>query len=170
MLKCKKTNFFWIPVLIIDVLLLSILFFISLRALDVAGKNSVMDLELAELGLERGGASPAKSGGRSITDSLQILTGYFVAPDQKVSVIDTLEKMAGQSGILYEFNNALEGDRIRLDIGITGSFSNIYYFISLLENAGYWVTFEKMSLTRGTTENPSAWSGNLQINIPNEIK
>lgn len=108
-------------------------------------------------------SAKAESGGLATT--LSSVKKYLVDPHNEVAVIDLLEKLAKEAGVTYTLNNALEADQLSLDMSLSGSFTKIYYFLKLLENSGYWLTFENFNLTRQTGPN-ALWSGNLTISIP----
>lgn len=111
--------------------------------------------------------SPSRGQSGYLAKSLDDLNAYFVSPEGRVALLAELEALAAQSGITYVLNSANDGPQISLDLNVRGTFQNIYYFIRLLESSGYWVSFENVSLSKGTD---GKWSGSLVVSIPNVIQ
>lgn len=170
MQKSKSKNYLPILIIIADIILAVFLVWLVMQTNNFSEQNALLKGQLDDLAAKKSELSTNKTGSAHLADSLQILDGYFVSSDQKVLLIDSLEKLASQAGIGYVLNNAIDGDRISLDISVKGSFRSIYYFIRLLETSGYWVSFEKLSLSRGTDKVVGDWSGSMVINIPNSDK
>lgn len=166
--KLKK----YLPMLIItvDIILVLFLLWSMYKVNSLSNQNALIKWQVDELIDKKSKLSTNKSEVGRLDESLMILNSYFVSSEERVSMIDNLEKLAGKSNVGYVLNNAIEGDRMSLDIGVKGSFRNIYYFIRLLETSGYWVSFEKVSLSRSTEGGIGSWSGSIVVNIPNSDK
>lgn len=166
MSKNNPPNYFPIMIITADIILVVFLGWLIIQTNSLSKQNAVVKGQLDDLTAKKSQLSTNKTESGRLADSLQILNGYFVSPEEKVLVIDNLEKLASQAGITYTLNNALDGERVALDMSVKGSWRNIYYFIRLLETDNYWISFEKISLARGTDKEVGTWSGSLVINIP----
>jgi len=154
-------------ILIIDLLLATILFVEIRRTINLAEMNAESTIRIGELESRQADFSGFRSVNSGLNGKLTILKSFLVAADEKVAVIDQLEELADLAGIKYVLNSAVDSEQISLDAGVTGSFRNIYYFLKLVENAGYWVSFEKMAMSRSAIEG-GVWTGNILISIPGE--
>ena len=167
MLKSKNKNYFLVLILIVNIILGGILVWLAFDVNSLSEQNALTKRQLDDLSIKKSNLATNRLESLKINDSLQILDGYFVSADQKVLMIADLEKLASKAGVAYVLNNAVDASRVLLDISVKGSFRNIYYFISLMEANHYWVSFEKISLLRGTEKGIGVWSGSMVISIPN---
>jgi hypothetical protein len=168
--KNKVKNYFPTLIILANIILAVFLGWLIIQVNQQSNQNALVKNQLADLTTQKSQMSMSKTESGRLADSLQILNGYFVSPEEKVLLIDRLEKLADKAGITYSLNNAIDGERVSLDMSVKGTFRNIYYFIKLLESNNYWVSFEKISLSRGTDKGAGTWSGSLVITIPKSDK
>jgi hypothetical protein len=166
----KTKKYFPVIIIFIDIVLIVFLIWLVTQVNNLSGQNALVKNQLDTISLKESRLSTSKMEASRLVDSLQKISGYFISPEEKIVVIDNLEKLASRAGIAYTLNNAVDGERMSLDMNVKGSFQNIYYFIRLLETSGYWVSFENFSLSRGTTGKTGGWSGSIVINIPNSTQ
>jgi len=152
--------------IVVNIILLVGLIWLIFQTYELSTRNALLRGQLSELDSKKNKLSNSQLEFNRSASSLEILNGYFVAPDQKVALMDNLEKLAKKAGIVYTLNSVLDQSQFSLDISISGSFKNIYYFTRLVETSGYWVSFKKMSLSQGTKDSDGDWSGSLVISIP----
>jgi len=145
------------------ILLAGGLWWLSLASIRLSEQNAVLSAKIGEIQNKRNDYSGAKSETIKIKDGLVALSGYFVTSDQKVVAIDRLEKLAETAGVKYSLNNAIEGEKVSFDLTASGPFRNIYYFLKLLEQSGFWVSFDRLSLSRNAQ---GTWTGSMIISIP----
>jgi hypothetical protein len=155
-----------ILVILGDIILAAFLVWSFYQFRGLSAQNSLLDDNIENLSFKKRSMLSNKTESGYLDNSILVLKSYFISSDQKIAVIDNLEKIAGRSGITYVLNNAVDGEKVSLDIGVRGSFRDIYYFIRLLEESGYWVSFDKVSLSRNS-DREGNWSGSMVINIPN---
>jgi|GEM_PF-3656849 len=160
----KKSSNFSITITISLVFVLGGgLWWLSLATMGLSEQNAVLSAKISEIESKRSDYSGAKAETAKIKDGLAALAGYFIAPDQKVVAIDRLENLAETAGVKYSLNNAIEGEKVSFDLTAVGPFRNIYYFLKLLEDSGYWVSFDRLSLARNAD---GTWTGSMIISIP----
>ena len=96
-----------------------------------------------------------------------VLGTYFVGEDEKVVLIEQLEALATQSGVGYELGNATDKDALTLDIGLTGSFSSIYYYLELLEHLPHKAVVERLELANGVkdSDTSSKWQAQVVVSF-----
>ncbi len=163
-----KTKYYTAALIILaDIILVIFLFWCLGQLISLSDQNAQILGKLEELTAKKSKVSLNKVAADRSAESVEILNKYFISSEEKVLALDALEKLASKSGINYTLNNATDGERVMLDISVKGSYGNIYYFIKLLENSDYWVSFEKISLSRGVElKAAGAWSGSLVVGIP----
>jgi len=168
MTKNKTKNYlFFVTIIIADVILVILLIWLVTQSNSLSEQNALLKGQLDDITAKKSTITNNKTEALRFAESFQVLNKYFTTSDQKVLLFVELEKLANQAGISYNLNNATEATRIYIDMNIKGSFQNIYHFIRLLETNGYWVSFEKILLVRGTEKGVANWSGSIVINIPN---
>lgn len=170
MIANKKINYLPILIILGNLILLVFLGWLIFQTNNLSTQNASVENQLISLMKKKNEIISSKNDSTYLVDSLKVLNGYFILPDQKVLVIANLEKLAKQAGIDYVLNNAIDGQRVSLDMSVGGPFKNIYYFIRLLETNGYWVSFEKISLSKGAVAKSSHWVGSMVVSIPNADK
>ena len=134
MLQNKSKNYFPILIITADIVLVIFLGWLVIQVNSLSGQNALIKSQLDDLTAQKSQLSTNRTESGRLADSLQILNGYFVSSEEKVLLIDNLEKLANQAGITYTLNNAIDGERIALDMSVKGTFRNIYYFIKLIKD------------------------------------
>ena len=161
--------FTYLQVIFLNLCLAGLLFWLVAQVFAVSTENDRLDQDFKMLETKRGNFSQLKSDAVRQSNLAKVLDGFFIEPDQKVKVIEDLEKISKKTKVAYVLNNASDSNGLALDVGVTGSFSDIYYFIELIETSNYWVTFNELSLSR-QADKTGLWSGNMIILIPFTIK
>lgn len=170
MFSRKTRNYFPIFIIFADILLVVFLIWLVIQTSSLSSQNALLKRQSDDAAAKKNQLFNNRIEAGRISDSLEILNGYFISPEEKFLVIDNLEKLASIAHITYILNNAIDGEQVSLDLSVKGPFQNIYHFMRLLETGGYWVSFEKILLSRGVEANKVNWTGSIVISIPNASK
>jgi len=155
----------YLLVIILILILLGLLIFLAWRTVKMADSNSNLRQELITIEQGRQDSSLLKKVSQTQGDSFRILDRYFIDRGEEVLLIEELEHTANQAKVDYTLNNISSNKGASLDMNISGPFRNIYYFLKLLETSNYWISFDRLSLARSTTEG-GMWSGSLLVFVP----
>lgn len=92
---------------------------------------------------------------------------YFVDNDMVVGFIEKIESLGISADVALDLRGvSVEGDQkkvLKLDFKILGSFENIFYFLTLLENLPYKIQFTEAFMVRSSDSND--WEGNFKMNL-----
>lgn len=106
----------------------------------------------------------------SSADNQKIINALFLNDKTKAALIGELEELGAVAGVNYTLNNAEDKDGLKYDVTVKGSFTDVYQFISLVENLPYEATLETVNVEK--MPNPKGgeaglWSANLVIRVAN---
>lgn len=90
----------------------------------------------------------------------------FVDEDSMVVFIEELESLADNVGVELEIKGVRfvgEDKKPLFTLSANGSFENIYYFITLLENMTYIAEFSKVDIDKGS--GPDNWASLLELKL-----
>lgn len=165
-MELKHRNYSLVPIILIACLLGGVLIWLWSGLLGLAGQNGALSLQIRELEAKQSRFSGSRLELAKTQEVLAVLSHYVVFSDRQVVMISDLEAIAKQSGIAYSLNNAVQTDKMTLDMNIGGSYRNVFHFLKLLETIGYWVSFDRLALNRGALDKQAVWSGNIVVGIP----
>jgi hypothetical protein len=151
---------------VVDLALILIFGAVIYLSYGLAGENGRINARLAELELEQSQFAGTKKEATKLSAAQTILARYSIAKGQEVGLVSGLEELGKKAGVSYVLNNAALADKVTLDLSVNGSYGNVYYFIKLLENYGFSVSFERLALSRGALAKQVSWTGNMQVSIP----
>ena len=129
-----------------------------------------------DLGSQRSGRLSGLQSAVKETESERAqLTSFFLPTGSEVSFIEQVESLAKASGLSEKTSNVSEvpgrvgGTKIvQVQIMVTGSWSNVIYFLGQLENSPYKLDIRNISLleqSSGSKKTPSTWAGSFDINV-----
>jgi hypothetical protein len=110
-----------------------------------------------------------------IQDQTTALTTHFAQSSDVVPFLNTIESLATEAGataIISSVDVSTDNTSLMVALKATGTFPNIYKFITLLENSPYELQFEGMDLqnttsvnTSGKTTTTSNWNATFNIKL-----
>jgi hypothetical protein len=86
------------------------------------------------------------------------LNTHFIQSSNVVPFLDTIEKIASESGAKTEVtsvNISKDNTELALDMKAVGSFQEIYKFLALLENSPYEIEFNLIDMQSQSMDSPS---------------
>ncbi|MEX2029209.1 MAG: hypothetical protein WD963_01880 [Candidatus Paceibacterota bacterium] len=98
-----------------------------------------------------------------------MLSTHFIQSSDVVPFLDTIEKLAIRVNAEAEvtlIDISPENTSLMVGVRATGTFANLYKFLTLLENSPYQIEFTLMDLRRGEEE----WSAIFTIKLLSFIK
>ncbi|MEK7478185.1 MAG: hypothetical protein AAB645_02340 [Patescibacteria group bacterium] len=103
------------------------------------------------------------------TDSQKVINALFINNQTKAVLIAQLEELGAKAGVEYVLNKAEDQGGLRYDITIKGNFTDVYHFISLVENLPYQIMITSANLEKVPSQKDEnlPWSANLIIGIAN---
>ncbi len=116
---------------------------------------------------------------KAITKELQmiekersLLNTHFIQSSDVVPFLDTVEQLAQKVNTQAEITQVdISSDKTSLAISVnaSGSFQNLYKFLTLLENSPYQIEFTSVNLERNVTgavsKNAGEWSATFTIKL-----
>ncbi|MCX6713153.1 MAG: hypothetical protein NTY66_03030 [Candidatus Vogelbacteria bacterium] len=154
-------------IILVVAAILAVLSWLLFRTADLVRQNGQMTGQIADRQLSGSGDGASRTEVAKLKEVQAILDRYIVGQDDQISVISDLENLARTTNVKYTLKNALLTDKLALDIEVSGTYRDLYWFIRLIEEKGYWVSFEKLALSRAALADGS-WSGILTITVPAE--
>ncbi len=142
--------------------------------------------------------STAKSLEKSTSEILQItentkdsrakLASFFVSKESIVSFIEELESLAKQANVVLTMDTPLEEKEaplsrqasLRLNVKVNGQFSDVMYFVRLIENLPYKIFVDRVVLTSlsistmvplplSKTVSKTSWAGSISFRLDSYI-
>lgn len=110
----------------------------------------------------------------------QQLATFLLSSDAEISFIEQVETLAKKSGLGAKTNNvsSVAGEtvttkKLQMQLETTGSWNNIMYFLSQLENSPYDVHVKAVSLSASQSvagkRVASSWTATFDINVTESI-
>ncbi len=97
------------------------------------------------------------------------LSEYFAAKTSAVAFIEQIEKLGKNAGVDLSVSSVSDGAKgggaIELAFSATGSFSDMYRLIALIESIPYKVMLKKVDIQR--MNDSGAWKGNFTVTLEN---
>lgn len=156
-----KNNFQKLPILfsLIFFLFLSFAFVFFYRTIDSINQKVESDMAVWQTeATRRDGIRSLDSSLQKIADNKVLLETHFAKSSDVVPFLDTIEKLASLSGIVAGIDSVgTSAENVGLVVGLkaSGSFGNLYKFLTLLENSPYEINFLSMDLHKMTAANGS---------------
>lgn len=122
-------------------------FFIAVKNSTV--KTALIQDEVSVLQTQEAESEKLKKNVANTTEQQKILASYFIDMNDPVSFFDTIEGYGTSVGVKTVFNNVeIKTGKPELDavISVSGSFSGVYKFVSLLETAPYEFAITRVDL------------------------
>ncbi len=110
------------------------------------------------------------------------LNFYFITKETTANFIEELETIAFRSGVTFKLNSLSIGKEekiknkpsyLKLAMRFDGGFSNVYHFLTILENLPYRARFNSINIARIDTESievkenklPFPWYGDVSLDM-----
>jgi hypothetical protein len=110
-----------------------------------------------------------------VADDRTTLETHFVQSSDVVPFLNTIEQMgtpAGTNVQIISVETGTNNSELIVDLKTTGTFSQIYKFLTLLENSSYEISFNSMKLSKTViavtpTKTPKIpqWEGDFEIQL-----
>lgn len=72
------------------------------------------------------------------------LQSYFVRSSSINTFFDSLESLGAESNVVVKLGGLIERESLLgIDVGVSGTFEDIYYFVKLIEHLPYRIEFKK---------------------------
>ena len=175
--KKTKQIFALVTVLLVVSIVMYVIFFINIKEKNKNISSIVSEIDLVvkkEVRLKSVKNLIKETEGDHIK-----LNTYFITDDKVVDFIENIENMAKDVGVDIEvvsvYVNDIKDDSIqknnisellRLSIEMSGKWSNIYHFVSLVEKLPFKIDILNINLENmynGDNENPENWKGVLNL-------
>lgn len=104
---------------------------------------------------------------KNSTGDREKIAKYFLNKDQVVTYIETLENLATKTNVLLE-TTVSPGSLQDYELRINGTYSNVFRFISLLEQMPYYSKIRTVSLAKNSqveTSASSLWEAQLKVTL-----
>lgn len=105
-------------------------------------------------------------------ENMALIDSHFIQGSDVVPFLDNLEKLATEAKTRAEVtlvDVSPEGTNLSVGVRITGTFINLYKFLTLLENSSYKVEITSMDMRkladRTETSKFPEWSGIFKISL-----
>lgn len=158
--------------------ILSCLIFISLYKIITDNKKTsfLAEEKWQAEATQRESAKSLVSSINAVESEKNLLEGHFVKSSDVVPFLDTIEKMANDTGIKSEVVSiGVAPDKVSflVEMNASGSFENIYKLVMLLENSQYDLEFIMANIRSSNIQNTTAsndtkvkeWTASFQIRL-----
>jgi len=171
----KKIILSIVFVVMVNIVAVGALLFINMKVKDMSGRVEVTKSEMNLKEKEGADAKALKANLLSFSQLEEKLDAVFIGQKDVLSFIEEIEILAKESGVEMEFRSVDiskndSGEKPVFQFKASGSFSDIFHYLVLLENIKYQVIFDSVSLQgRGDGDNSGktdvVWDADFSVRL-----
>lgn len=170
----KKTTFYFLLSISIILLIAWVSLFVFINW-KVNKKIESNEQTAKAVNLEVGEVLAIKRKFDSLQEVRNTIDGYFIERGNSFLVIEKIEEISRESGVILKINQAEELSSIQLNLSVVGNFKNLWQFIAMLENLPFKIRINNLILTKQNDSSPLSanlkndesgdWRSNINLTI-----
>lgn len=164
----RTTQTLFFSALVVFVLSLSIYGFLFYKTTTLQNTTRELERELSLLELREAAVGQLQNDLVAAKEKEATLDEYFIDTKNVVPLFEEIEVYGTEVGVEVEFESAnVAREPLRLDLATTatGSLSNVYDFLQLLEAAPYELSITSMSLQSLPSDTGVSWRAGLGFSV-----